>query len=158
MAAPSVTARVVPTGYKLPEGFKIAIALSLRPAINMWETGGSPAGGTAEKINTTTQHNTKWETFWISALVTPQDVSDQAGYDPDAMDDLIFCLGAQSGSWTVHMPQNTKYAYWGGLTALTFQPLKPRQFPLVNYTLASTCWDPVNRVEAGPATTQAVGT
>lgn len=158
MAAPSVTNRTAPTGYKLPEGFKITIAFSLRPGVDIWEVEGHPAGGTAEKINTTTQHNTKWETFWISALVTPQDVSGSAGYDPDAMDDLIFLLGAQSGSWTVHMPQNTKYAYWGGITNFTFQPLRPRQFPMLNYTAANTNWDPDNQVEAGPAVTQAAGT
>ena len=100
----------------------------------------------------------KWETFWISALVTPQDVSGTAGYNPDAMDDLIFLCGAQSGSWTVHMPQNTKYAYWGGVLSFNFPSLRPRQFPMLNYTLVNTCWDPVNRVEAGPAVTQAVGT
>jgi hypothetical protein len=158
MAAPTVTARVVPTGYKLPEGFKIAIAFSLRPGINIWEVEGGPVGMTAAKIDTTTQLNTKWKTFWISALVEPGEVSGTAGYDPDAMDDLIFLCGAQAGSFTVHMPQNTKYAYWGGVSKFDFPSLRAGQFPMLNYTLVHTAWDPVNRVEAGPAVTQAVGT
>lgn len=158
MAAPTVTARTMPTGYKLPEGFKVFIAFSLRPAINLFEGEAAPAGMSATKIDTTTQHNTKWSTFWMSAIVDPADVSGQAGYDPDAMDDFIFLCGAQSGSWTVHMPQNTKYAYWGGLLSLQFQPLRPKQFPMVNYTACNTNWDPVTKTEAGPSTTQAAGT
>lgn len=158
MAAPSVTARTVPTGYKLPEGFKIAIAYSLRPALNIWEVEGGPAGMQSQKIDTSTQHNTKWHTFWLSALIEAQDVSGTAGYDPDAMDDLIFLCGAQAGSWTVHMPQNTKYAYWGGCLSFNFPSLRAGQFPMLNYTNVVTNWDPVNRIEAGPAVTQAVGT
>ena len=158
MAAPSVISRTVPTGYKLPEGFKATLAFSLKPAVNIWEVDVAPAGMTATAINTTTQHNTKWDTKWISALVESNDVGGTAGYDPDAMDDLMFLVGAQSGSFTVHMPQNTKYSYWGGALSFTFPPLKSRQFPLVNYTLCVTNWDPVSKVEAGPAVTQAVGT
>lgn len=158
MAAPAVTPRTVPTGYLLPEGFKIAIAFSLRPAVNIWEVEGGPVGMASAKIDITTQHATKWIHFWLSALVEPGEVGGSAGYDPDAMDDLIFLCGAQAGSFTVHMPQNTKYAYWGGVLSFDFQPLRPRQFPMVNYRLVHTAWDPTNRVEAGPSVTPAAGT
>lgn len=158
MAAPAVTSRTVPTGYKLPEGFKITIAYSLRPAVNIWETEGAPAGQEAAAIDTTTQHNTKYKTKWISAILETSDVDGQAGYDPDSMDDLLFLCGAQAGSFTVHMPQGTKYAYWGGLRAVRFQPLKVGQFPMLNYVNTITNWDPVNKVEAGPSVTQSSGT
>lgn len=158
MAAPAVTPRTVPTGYKLPEGFKVTVAFSLRPAINIWEVEAGPVGMKATKIDTTTQHNIKWHTFWLSALVEPNDVSGTAGYDPDAMDDLIFLCGAQAGSFTINMPQNTKYAYWGGVLEFNFPTLKVGQFPMLGYTLVHTAWDPVLRVEAGPAVTQAAGT
>lgn len=158
MAAPSNTSRTVPTGYKLPEGFKTTLAFSLRPAINIWEVDVGPAGLTATAINTTTQHNTKYDTKWVSALVESNDISGTAGYDPDSMDDLMFLVGAQSGSFTVHMPQGTKYAYWGAALSFQFPSLKSRQFPMVNYNLCVTNWDPVNKVEAGPSVTQSAGT
>lgn len=158
MASPSVTARTLPTGYKLPEGFKAAIAYSLRPGVNMWETEVNPAGVQVAEINTSTQLNITWMTKWISALKESKPVAGQAGYDPDAMDDLIFLCGAQSGSFTVHAPQNTKYAYWGAMNDITFQAWRAGQFPLLNYSNVVTNWDPVNKVEAGPSTTVAAGT
>lgn len=158
MASPSVTARTLPSGYKLPEGHKAFLAFSLRASLSIWEAEIGPLGFGASKIDTTTQINTKWDTFWMSNLLTPQDQSGNAGYDPDEMDNLIVLCGAQGGSFTVHMPQNTKYSYWGGLLAVNFQPLRPKQFPLINYTVVNTNWDPTNRVEAGPAVTGAAGT
>ncbi len=158
MAAPGVTSRTTPTGYKLPEGFRAFVAYSLRNAVDVWEVEVSPAGMEAAEIDTSTQHSTKWRTKWISALVNSTDVPFTAGYNPDAMDDLMFLCGAQSGSFTVQMPQNTKYSYWGGMKTLGFQPLKAGQFPLVNITNCVTNWDTANRVEAGPAVTQAAGT
>jgi len=158
MAAPAVTSRTVPTGYKLPEGFKATIAFSLRPAVNIWEIEVQPASMTAAAIDTSTQHNTKWMTKWISALVESGEVPGTAGYDPDAMDDLMFLCGAQAGSFTVIMPQNTKYSYWGGVLSFTFQPLKARQFPTLNYVALVTNYDTTNKVEAAPLVTQAVGT
>jgi hypothetical protein len=74
------------------------------------------------------------------------------------MDDIIFLVGAQTGSFTVHAPQNTKYNYWGGMNDITFQPWRAGQFPLLNYSNVVTNWDHVNRVEAGPDVVQASGT
>lgn len=158
MAAPSVTARTLPVGYKLPEGFKAAIAPSLRPGINFWETELAPAGAGVPEIDTSTQHNITWRTKWISALKESKPIPVVAGYDPDEMDNMIFLLGAQSGSFTIHAPQNTKYAYWGAMSDLTFQPWRAGQFPLANMAWTVTNYDTANRVEAGPAVTAAAGT
>lgn len=158
MAAPTVTARTLPTGYKLPEGFKAAIAYSLRAGLNIWETEVGPAGVQTPVIDTSTQLSTTWRTKWLSALKEAKDVSGVAGYDPDEMDNIIFLCGAQSGSFTVHAPQNTKYAYWGAMHDLTFQPWRAGQFPLLNFSNVVTNYDTVNRVEAGPTTTFAAGT
>lgn len=158
MASPSVTARTVPVGYKLPEGFKAAIAYSLRPGLNIWETEVSPAGAQVPEIDISSHMNTTWRQKWISALKESKPVTGVAGYDPDEMDNIIFLLGAQSGSFTVHAPQNTKYSYWGAMNDLTFQPWRAGQFPLLNFSNVVTNYDTANRVEAGPATTYAAGT
>lgn len=158
MANPSVIARTTPTGYKLPEGFKCSIAYSLRPAFNIFEVSTMPAGGQAVEIDTSTQHNIKYKTKWISALVEIKDVTGEGGYDPDFMDDAFFLLGAQSGSFTVHAPTQATHNYWGGLKDLTFQAWKAGQFPMVSYANCCTCWDPTTKTEAGPYTVQATGT
>lgn len=158
MAAPSVTSRTLPTGYKLPEGFKAAIAFSLRPGLNVWETEVAPAGVQVPDIDISSHLNTTWRQKWLSALKEAKDVSFVAGYDPDEMDNIIFLVGAQSGSFTIHAPQNTKYAYWGAMKDLTFQPWRPGQFPLLNGVNVVTNYDTANRVEAGPSTTFAAGT
>lgn len=156
--APPVTSRTVPVGYKLPEGFKSALAPSLRPGINFWETELAPAGASVPEIDISSQHNTTWRQKWISALKESKPVPMVGGYDPDEMDNIIFLLGAQSGSFTIHAPQNTKYAYWGAMSDLTFQPWRAGQFPLLNATWTVTNYDPTTRTEAGPSVTTAAGT
>jgi hypothetical protein len=158
MANPSVIARTIPTGYKLPEGFKATIAFSLKPALNIWEVDVPLPGAEATVINTTTQFNTKWQTKWLSALVDSAEVSGVAGWDPDSYDDLIFLTGAQGGSWSAHLPEGTTVNCWGGLRAFQPQPMKSGQFPTINFTLINTNWDPTLRVEAGMYIVQAPGT
>lgn len=155
---PPVIARVLPTGYKLPEGFKSTIAFSLKPGLNIWEVDVPVPGAEATVINTTTQLNTKWDTKWLSALVDSGEVSGNGGWDPSFYDDYIFLTGAQAGSVTIHAPTNTTHNFWGGLKSFVPQPLRPKQFPLINFTLVNTNYDPVNRVEAGLFTVPSPGT
>lgn len=158
MANPTVVARTTPTGYKLPEGFKITIASSKKPALNIWEVEGSPAGMEVAEINITTQHNIRWVSKWPSALIANDDIVGNAGYDPDVMDDLIGLLGDVGGSYTIRMPDNTTHNYWSFLKSWKFGPLRVGQFPTGSYGICVTNYDPVNRVEAGPYTVQAAGT
>lgn len=158
MASPSVTARTLPTGYKLPEGFKITITFSRKPALNIWEVDGAPAGMEVAEINTTTQHNIRYVSKYPSYLVANDDIVGTAGYDPDVMDDLVSLLGDAGGSVTVRMPSNTQHSYWAFLKAWKFGALRVGQFPTGNYAICVTNWDPTNKVEAGVLTTQAAGT
>lgn len=158
MASPPVTARTIPSGYKLPEGFKATIAFSKKPALNIWEVETAPSGMEVQEINTTTQHNIRYVSKYPSYLVANDDITGTAGYDPDVMDDLVSLLGDPTGSFTIHMPDNTSHSYWGFAKSFKFQPLRVAQFPLLSYTLCVTNYDPVNKVEAGVLTTQAAGT
>lgn len=158
MANPAVTARVVPTGYKLPEGFKITIAFSQRPNIQLWEVEGSPAGFEVAEINTTTQHNVRYVSKYASQLIANDDIVGTCGYDPEAMDHILALVGDRNGSVTIRMPDNTTHNYWGFLKSFKFQPLRVGQFPLANYAITVTNWDPVNKVEAGPYTVGSSGT
>lgn len=158
MAPPAVIARTLPTGYKLPEGFKTTIAFSLKPGLNMWEVDVPLPGAEATVIDTTTQLNTKWRTKWLSALVDSNEVSGSAGYDPSFYDDYVFLTGAQSGSWTAHTPTNATINCFGGLKSFVPQPVKFATFPLLNFTLVNTNWDPVNKVEQGIYVVPSAGT
>ena len=158
MATPPVTARTLPTGYKLPEGFKTTIAFSLKPGVNMWEVDVPVPGADSTVIDTTTQLNTKWHTKWLSALVDSGEVSGTAGWDPSFYDDLIFLTGAQNGAFTLHFPTNSTTSCWGGLKSFVPQPHKFSTFPLLNFTIVNTNYDPVNRVEQGPYTVPSPGT
>jgi hypothetical protein len=158
MAAPPVIVRILPTAYKLPEGFKTTIAFSLKPGVNLWEVDVPLPGADSTVIDTTTQLNIKWHTKWLSALVDSPEVSGTAAYDPSFYDDFIFLTGAQAGSWTVHTSTNTTVSCWGGLKSFVPQPHKHSTFPLMNFTVINTNYDPVNRVEAGVSTVPSVGT
>lgn len=158
MANPTVVPRTIPTGYKLPEGFKITIAFSKKPALNIWEVDGAPSGLEVQEINTTTQHNIRYVSKYPSYLVANDDIVGTAGYDPDAMDDLISLLGDPTGSVTIRMPTNTTHNYWAFLKAWKFGALRVGQFPTGNYGICVTNWDPVNKVECGCYTVQAAGT
>ena len=158
MAAPPVTARITPTGYKLSEGFKATIAFSKNPGINIWEVETGPAGMEVVEINTTTQHNIRYVSKYPSYLVASDDIVGTAAYDPDVMDALVGMLGDPGGSFTIHMPEGTTHSYWGFLKSFKFQPLRVAQFPLANYAICVTNYDPVNKVEAGVSTVQAAGT
>lgn len=163
MANPTVTARTVPTGYKLPEGFKITIAFSRKPALNIWEVEGAPAGMEVAEINTTTQHNVRYVSKYPSYLIANDDIVGSAGYDPDVMDDLVSLLGdagssASAACVTIHMPTRATHSYFAFLKAWKFGGLRVGQFPTGNYAICVTNWDTVNKVEAGVYTVQAAGT
>lgn len=162
MATPEITARTTPSGYKLPEGFKITIAFSLKPALNIWEVEGAPAGVEVAEINTTTQHNVRWVSKNPSALIASDDIVGTAGYDPDVMDDLIGMIGqtvtgngATASCVTIHMPDGTTHNYFAFLKSFKFGALRVGQFPTGSYAICVTNFDPIARVEQGCYTVQA---
>lgn len=163
MSLPAVTVRTTPTGYKLPEGFKVTIAFSLNAAINLFETEAEPAGFEVPEINITTQHNVRFVTKWPSALIMNDDITGSAGYDPDVMDNIVSLIGfvivgGTASCVTIRMPDSTTHNYFAFLKSVKFQPLRVAQFPLVNYAVSVTNWDPVGKVEQGVYTVQAGGT
>lgn len=158
MAAPPHTTRTTPTGFKMPEGYKAVIAFSRKPAVQFWEMTVKPGGFAATEINTTTQHNVRYQTMAAGHLIKVQDVSGRAAYDPDLMDDIAALTGDDNGGVTVWWPDGSYTDYWAFLKEFDFQELQPGQFPMANYAICVTNWDKTNSVEVAPVTVKATGT
>lgn len=163
MAAPSVTARVTPTGFKMPDGYQSTIAFANQPNIQFWEmTVKPPAIEGGDAIKTTTMHNARWRTSDAKKLVELGEVTGSAMYDPDvigATDNAgLRSLINANQAITIHFPDLSTLAFFGFLGKVEFGELKEGEPPTLTYTIHPTCWDPVNFVEAGPVFTAASGT
>ena len=158
MAAPSVTARVIPVGYKLPDGFKTTIAFHVNPAIQLWEKTVEPPGYDGkEAIDTTTMLNTRWRTMAARQLITLAQHTFTFAYDPDFYNGILELINNQS-SITVHLPDGSSISFWGFLQGVKFEQNEEGKMPLGTGTIVPTNWDPVNGVEAAPVFTPAGGT
>ena len=156
MAAPVPANRTLPTGYKMPEGFKSLITFSNNPALNIWEIDVKPPGvESGEAINTTTQQNNLWRTFWLPQLKTLEQITIKAAYDADVLQtDLTGMVGPRGQTITILWPQGSKVAFFGDLMKCEFDPLKEKEFPTCTLTIVPTNTDSAHGyVEAGPAWT-----
>ncbi len=158
MAAPTPVVRQIPTGYKMPDGYKALVTLQNLPAINIWEKEVTPPGlDGGPKIDTTTMHNVKYRTSAPRALVTVDDGAANCAYDPDVLADILVQINVPQ-SITFRYQDGTTYCMWGFLGNFKPQGLVEGQMPMAQATFASTNWDFANKVEAGPVLTPASGT
>lgn len=158
MAAPTITARTTPTGFELPEGYRVTIAFAAKPAVQLWEKSVKPFGiDGGDPIDFTTQHNTDVMTQRPPHLKKITEITFTAGYDPDAMTDLMAMVNNED-SITVHYPENSTHSFFGWLQKAEFSEMKVKEMPLGTFTVAVSNWDPVNKVEQKPVFTPAAGT
>ncbi len=158
MAAPTVTARQIPTGYKLPDGYQTTIANSLFPAVQFWEKSvQAPGYDGGAPIDTTTQLNTEWRTMAPRSLKTVTESQNKVAFDPDCLDDIRVLIN-RVVSWTVHMPDGSTVSFFGFLQKFIPDAFVEGTFPEATITVTPTNWDPANNVEAGPVWVEAAGT
>lgn len=158
--APPVTSATEPTGYRIPEGYRAVFAFSKYPGVQLWCMTTRPAGLSAVEIITTTQWNDRFHTVRAGKLIRVKDISGQAAYDPDCMNDLINMTGDDLNSAvTIHLPRTgSSYSYWAWLKDIEFQELREGQFPMVNYTITISNYNTNNAQEEGPRVVLATGT
>ncbi|HYE70401.1 MAG TPA: hypothetical protein VD932_02635 [Aquabacterium sp.] len=157
MTAPTLTARVAPTGIKLKDGFAAFYAFALDPNACIWETEvqlPSLMGGDA--IDTTTMWNDVYMTKALQQLVEHGDASMTVGYDPQFLSDILSLIN-QNGSVTCHLPDTSTYTFWGGLTEFEPEPYKKGEFPTANCTIVVTNTDTSGN-EVGPVLVSAANT
>lgn len=158
MASPPVTVRTIPTGVRVPDGFKTTIAFQLNTGVQFWEETVKPPGlDGGELIPTTTMLNIAYRTFAPKSLKTSQPITGKAMYDPNVIPELAAMLNFNQGV-TVHLPTNATYSVWAALIKVDFEENEEGKPPMLTYTIGITNWDPVNQVEAGPLYTPAAGT
>lgn len=158
MAAPPVTTRVLPTGYRLQDGQYSHVAFSENPAIQFWEKSVKPPGiDNGEPVPQTTLFNQTWRTFAPKVLRTLTESNGKAAYDPGVVVAIVASCGFPTGC-TIHWPTNATFSFWGFLQKADFDALEEGKQPELNYTVGITNWDYVNFVESGPLFVAAPGT
>lgn len=162
MAAPATTQRQTPEGARLLNGFRSMIAFSLDPDVSMWETidgGITPPGLTVgDAVRTSTMHNNEYHTKKARFLKEQKDVTFQFAYDTKFMTQIDDLVGDDSGSITLHYPDDSTLDFYGYLGDVDFDPLVDGEMPTGTATIVLTAWDPVNHVEAGWVLTEGTGT
>ncbi len=158
MAAPTVTQRVIPTGYKVPDGFKTTISGTAMPGVQFYEQTVQPPGiDGGDAINTTTMLNVAWRTFSPRQLKTLMPIKLTAAYDPQCIPSLVNIINLPQ-SLTVHFPEGASIAFYGFIQKFEPKENKEGEMPLCDLTVTPTNQDYVNQVEAGPLYTPSSGT
>lgn len=157
MTAPAHTTRIVPTGFKMPDGFKALIAFSLKPTIRLWERDLTPPGvDGGDVIDTSTQHNVAWRTFFPRSLKTLTPINIICAYDPDVFQDILIYIN-RNQAMTFWQPSGDSIDFWATMNKFETQQLKEGEFPLATVTITPTNTD--NQMnEAPPVFNQAAGT
>lgn len=158
MANPVNTARGVPSGPRLQDGFRTYIASSLNPTAAFWEVDVKPPGMDGkEPIDTTTMHNVKWRSMAPRQLITLTPSSGKAAYDPVIYTDLLSILNIPC-SWTVTFPNGDLLSFFGWLQKFETESLEEGKMPMATYEITPSNYDPVNQLDVGPLFTPASGT
>lgn len=150
MANPSITARVIPDGMRLDNGYQSLVVFASNPTLDIWEkTVQPPAYEGGDPIETDTMLNVRWITQAPQCLIAMDEAVVVAAYDPQVLDQLDDLIN-DNQSITYLYPDGSAYAHWGYLRRAEFSPLEKGVQPEVTLTIVTTNWDPVNCVEAGP--------
>ncbi len=158
MAAPTITSRATPTGWKMPDGYRTEVSILGTTNVSFWEKQVKPPGiDGGEAIDTTTMFNDAWRTKHPRSLKTLEPIQIMAAFDPDVYAQ-IFLLINKNTSITVHLPDNSTISFYGAMIKFEPSEFKEGEEPTCAVTIVPTNWDPVNFLEVGPVFTAATGT
>lgn len=157
-AAPTPSARVVPTGFKMPDGYRTLIVLSGFTNIQFWEKQVQPPGLEVGGIDTTTMLNNAVRTKRPKSLYTVTDITVKAGFDPDVIANIITLVG-RVVTVTIWYPDGSSFCYFGFISKWQPDTFEEGKFPECAVTIEAANEDPNNSyVEAIPVFTAASGT
>lgn len=158
MAAPTPTARQIPTGLKLWNGFRTKITFKRYPAVSLWEMSVKPGGlNGGSAINTSTMHNVSRVTKQPQSLVEGGQITGKAAYDPAVRTTIEDMVNVED-TITITYPDGTTESIFGYLMSVEFDELQMGTFPTLSFTVEQTSWDPAADVEAAPAIASVAGT
>ena len=155
MAAPTVSTRTIPVGFKMADGFKTLISFLSNTGIQFWEIAVKPPGfDGGDPIPTTTMHNILYRTFDTKRLKTLTECTVTAFYDPDCYPGILALINAPT-SITVLFPDGSKLVFYGYLKKFEVNEHKEGESPEATLSIQPTNWDSTNFVEAAPVFTAA---
>jgi hypothetical protein len=164
MAAPAATARGVPGGKPLKEGYKCLITMALNATFELYEISVTPPSMTnGDEIDTTTQHNIQFTTkaprgsYEATPLLDYGETSSKCGYDPIVYNGAKSHMGKET-TITKEWADGSTLAFFGYLKSLDFDEESRGEFPTCTAVFMQTNWDPTGKVEAGPTYVGVVGT
>lgn len=157
MAAPVATARGVPAGIKMKDGFQSFITFSGNTTVAFWEKTVKPPGiDGGDKIKQTTMHNDNVHTYAARYLVDITDTQTTVAYDP-AVWDSIFLLVNVPQTITVTFSDGSTLAFFGYLKSFEPQEMVEGEQPEAQITIVATNVDPLSCEEALPVMTPGTG-
>jgi hypothetical protein len=168
MAAPVVSARVLPSAPFMKEGFRTQISFYGLPNFCLWEIDLKPPDSDGqEPIDTTTQFNSggvigvvaypPLRTYYPRAVAKLGPIEGVFAYPSKAYEDHFLLLNI-IGSCTLHFPDLNQLTVWAHLQSFKPEVLKEGDFPKANCVIWIDNWDPTNNVQAGPVWTPNTGT
>lgn len=157
MAAPPLTARVLPDGVSLGNGFGSMVVFQLAPSLDIFEKSVQPpAMDGGDKIDTTTHLNSVYESSKPQCLVSHDDAVVIAAYDPAVLSTIEDMINEEQ-SISFLYPDGSAYVVWGYLKRAEPSPLVKGVQPEITLTIVVTDWDPTLCVEAGPVFVDGTG-
>jgi hypothetical protein len=158
MAAPATTARGVPAGIMLEDGFRTTLAFSLLPTFSLWEqTVKPPALDGRDPVDVTTMHSLTWTAKAPRKLIDMGPISMKGGYDPNIYAQALTLLN-RKGAATVRFPDNTTLDVWAFLQKLEPDDNAEGNMPTMTATVIVTNRDAASGAEAAPVLTNVTGT
>ena len=141
MAAPVATARIDPTGIKLPDGYRALITFEDDTNISFWEKDVKPTGiDGGELIPQTTMHNDLVETFYPQSLYRQTEGTSKVAYDPAVITQIMAIINVNQVI-TVTYRDGTTDAFWGCLRMFERDALQKGTQPEATVTFSPTMMD-----------------
>lgn len=158
MAAPTLTARVNPTGIMLENGHGTIFAFSRKPNINFEEKDTSPMGWDGgDPIDITTQYNTRVRQKAPRRLIDSTNPTAQVAYDPKCIDEVRELIN-QRGSITEYLPDGSTLTYYGYLKSFKRGSHVEGTQPTADIEIVVTNTDPDTGAEELPVLVEVPGT
>lgn len=158
MAAPTPGTRLTPSGRYLGDGYRTTICIASDTNIELWEVSvNPPALEGDEPVDTSTMHNTRYRTKAPRGLVTLNEFTFTANYDPIAYSSVASIINVAT-TITIRFPDGSTLCFYGFVRTFAPDALEEGTVPTATVTIVPTNMDPTNCVEAAPVYTAGTGT
>lgn len=150
MAAPTLTARVTPSGVPMKDGYQSLITFEDDTNIELWEKGVTPPGlDGGDEIDASTMHNSTWRTFFPRSLKTMTNATARCAYQTDMYTSIVAQINVEQ-TITITFSDGKAIAFFGFLKRMTPDEMVEGEQPEAEVEIVCTNWDPDNNVEEGP--------